>query len=140
MKTVLDKLKQKNVKMCVATATDKGLIEKALERNGVRDYFEAVLTCTHVGAGKDEPVIVRKAGQLLGTAKEDTIVIEDALYAFKTAKEDGFPVAAVYDPSAEKAEPEIREISDLSLIHIYRLCRAGRSDSYRQSGGTDAEG
>ena len=112
VKTVLDKLKQKNVKMCVATATDKGLIEKALERNGIRDYFEAVLTCTDVGAGKDEPVIFRKAGQLLGTAKEDTIVIEDALYAVKTAKEDGFLVAAVYDPSAEKEEPEIREISD----------------------------
>ena len=112
VKTVMDKLKQKNVKMCVATATDKGLIEKALERNGIRDYFEAVLTCTDVGAGKDEPVIFRKAGQLLGTAKEDTIVIEDALYAVKTAKEDGFLVAAVYDPSAEKEEPEIREISD----------------------------
>ena len=83
VKTVLDKLKQKNVKMCVATATDKGLIEKALERNGIRDYFEAVLTCTDVGA-----------------------------YAVKTAKEDGFPVAAVYDPSAEKEEPEIWEISD----------------------------
>ncbi len=63
-----------------------------IPKTHIRDYFEAVLTCTDVGAGKDEPVIFRKAGQLLGTAKEDTIVIEDALYAVKTAKEDGVEV------------------------------------------------
>ncbi|MEE1504147.1 MAG: HAD family phosphatase, partial [Acutalibacteraceae bacterium] len=50
-------LRSKNVKMCVATATDKHLVEKALERNGIREYFSEIFTCSSVGAGKDAPVI-----------------------------------------------------------------------------------
>lgn len=121
VKPVLDKLKRKNVKMCVATATDKELIEKSLERNGIRDYFEGILTCMDVGAGKEEPVIFRKARELLGTPKENTLVLEDALYAIRTAKGDGFPVAAVYDPSAESDESQIREISDFYFRSFHEM-------------------
>lgn len=112
VKDMLEMLRKENVKMCVATATDKGLIEEALRRNGVLDYFEAILTCAEVGAGKDEPVIFREALRILGTAKEDTVVFEDALYAVCTAKKDGFPTAAVYDPSAADEEENLRKLSD----------------------------
>lgn len=93
----LCQLKKRNIKMCVATATDRYLIEAALRRCGVRDYFSEILTCTAVGCGKDKPVIYREAQRHLGTEKSETIVFEDALHALKTAKKDGFLTAAVYD-------------------------------------------
>jgi len=93
----LQKLSSKGVKMCIATLTDKDLVEEVLERLGVRGYFTEIFTTSEVGHSKKEPHIYRKALEFLGTNKEETIVFEDAFYALMTAKNDGFKVAAVYD-------------------------------------------
>ena len=98
-------LKSKNVKMCVATATDKHLVEKALERNGIHEYFSEIFTCGSVGAGKDTPVIYDEALKFLGTTKEKTFVFEDALYAIETANKAGYNIVGINDIS-EKADPE----------------------------------
>lgn len=101
----LEFLKNINVKMCVATATDKHLVEKALERNGIREYFSEIFTCSSVGAGKDTPVIYNIALEHLGTQKENTYVFEDALYAIETANKAAYNIVGIKDIS-EKAEPE----------------------------------
>ena len=98
-------LKEKDVKMCVATATDKHLVEKALERNEIREYFSEIFTCGSVGAGKDTAVIYDVALEHLGTPKEFTFVFEDALYAIETANKAGYNIVGINDIS-EKADPE----------------------------------
>lgn len=105
VKEFLEFLKQRNVKMCVATATDKHLVERALIRNGIRDYFDEIFTCTSVGAGKDSPVIYDKALDFLGTDKSNTFIFEDALYAIETANKAGYKILGIKDVS-EKADPE----------------------------------
>lgn len=105
VKEFLEFLKQRNVKICVATATDKHLVEKALIRNGIREYFDEIFTCTSVGAGKDSPVIYDKALEYLGTDKSNTYIFEDALYAIETANKAGYKILGIKDVS-EKADPE----------------------------------
>ena len=107
-------LSRRGVKLCIATATDRHLVEAALARCGVLEYFENILTCTAVGCGKDEPLIYREALKRLGAARPYTVVFEDALYAARTAKADGFPVAAVYD-SHEKRQEELKALADIYL-------------------------
>lgn len=107
-------LSRRGVKLCIATATDRHLVEAALARCGVLEYFEDILTCTAVGCGKDEPLIYREALKRLGAARPSTVVFEDALYAARTAKADGFPVAAVYD-SHEKGQKELKALADIYL-------------------------
>lgn len=112
IKEFLDFLKNKNVKMCIATATDKHLVEKALERNGIREYFSEIFTCSSVGAGKDTPVIYDVALEYLGTPKENTFIFEDALYAIETATKAGYNVVGINDIS-EKADPEdVKKLCD----------------------------
>lgn len=101
----LEYLKNRGVKMCIATATDKYLVEKALERNGIREYFSEIFTCNGVGAGKDTPVIYETALEHLGTDKEKTFVFEDALYAIETANKADFNIVGIKDVS-ETASPE----------------------------------
>lgn len=91
----LNLLSMQNVKMVVATVSDKSIIEKTLLRCGIRDFFSEILTCEEVGAGKDEPIIYEVALDKLGTSKENTIVFEDALYAIKTAEKAGFQTRQV---------------------------------------------
>lgn len=111
----LEFLKNKGVKMCVATATDKYMVEKALERNGILHYFSEIFTCNGVGAGKDTPVIYEKSLQHLGTSKENTYVFEDALYAIETANKAGFHVVGIKDVS-EKADPDtIKNLCDVFI-------------------------
>ena len=48
-------LKARGVKMCVATATAEPLARVCLERLGVAQYFDFLLSCEEVGTGKDSP-------------------------------------------------------------------------------------
>jgi HAD superfamily hydrolase (TIGR01509 family) len=109
---LLDSLKERGVKMVVATATDKLLVEMILEKLGLLCYFSDVYTCSMVGAGKESPLIYEKALEHLGTSKGETIVFEDANYAIKTAKNAGFVVAGVYDDSQSTHQDEIKALSD----------------------------
>lgn len=110
----LSRLKASGVNMCIATATDIGLIEVALERCGMAKYFSKIFTCAMVGEGKDSPAIYDASLAFLSTAKKETIVFEDALHAAKTAKAAGYTVAAVYDAS-EPGQKELAEIADYYL-------------------------
>lgn len=110
----LKTLQSKNVKMCIATATDEYLVKSALIRNGLLGYFDQIFTCASVGSGKDHPDIYESALSCLKTDKKETIVFEDALFAVKTAKRAGFIVCGIFD-SSESRQDEIRKRSDYYL-------------------------
>ena len=109
---VLDELRALGVKMCVATATDRGMIEPGLRRCGVLDYMERVFTCREENTSKSSPDIFIRAAGFLGTDASETLVVEDALYAMRSAKGAGFPVAAIYDLSAENQRDDIIGLCD----------------------------
>ena len=108
-------LKGNGVRMCVATVTDRYLVEETLERLGVRYYFSEIFTCAEVGFGKDKPVIYLKALEHLGTEKSDTYVFEDMLFALNTAKTDGFPTVGVYDRH-EVHQDELKGLADYYIF------------------------
>ena len=108
----LEELGKRGIKMCVATATDRCLVEPALRHCGILRYFERIFTCGEEGTGKNSPGIFIMAASFLDTDISDTLVVEDALHAMKSAKSAGFPVAAVYDKSADDQNDEIKTLSD----------------------------
>ena len=110
----LEKMQKAGVRMCIATATDRYQVEAALKRCGLDRFFDAVFTCSEVGAGKDSPDIFRAAMAHFGADRRSTVVFEDALHAVRTAKADGFPVAAVYDAS-EREQAEMRRLADVCI-------------------------
>lgn len=114
VKEFLKMLQSNNVKMCIATATDRFMVDMALKRCGIDKHFSEIFTCSSVGHCKDEPIIFREAMKHLGTEKEKTMVFEDALYAIKTAKSDGFSVVGVYDKHEENQD-EMKKLSDVYL-------------------------
>ena len=117
---LLERFQGAGVRMCIATATDRYLVDAALSRLGVRPRFLEIFTCGEVGHDKDEPFIFEAALDLLGTERGETLVFDDSLYAIRTAKRAGFPVAAVYDPH-EPAQEEVRRLADFYLPEPGRL-------------------
>ena len=108
-------LKGNGVRMCVATVTDRYLVEETLDRLGVRHYFSEIFTCAEVGFGKDKPIIYQKALEHLGTEKSDTYVFEDLPFALNTAKTDGFPTVGIYDRH-EAHQDELKELADYYVL------------------------
>ena len=107
----LEKLKKQGVNMCVATVTDRFIVEEVLERLGVRKYFSEIFTCSEVGCSKESPEIYNVALDYLKTDKKDTVVLEDSFYALMTAKNDGFIVAGIFDKH-EKNQVQMKANAD----------------------------
>lgn len=110
----LRELKTADVRMCIATATDRYQIEAALKRFDLLDFFDSIFTCTEVGYGKDEPVIFRKATEYLGTDRSNTVIFEDAIHAVQTAKTDGFLTVGIFDPYIHEQE-QLQTLCDCYL-------------------------
>ena len=135
----LEALKSQGVKMCVATVTDRPIVEDVLNRLGIRDFFVEILTCAEVGYNKETPHIYRKALEVLGTQKDETIVFEDALHALMTAKKDGFTVAAVYD-KYETGQNEMRAAADYYISDYKRFAWNKAMKTALTIAGSDSSG
>ena len=116
----LKTLRSRGVKLCIATATDRYLIDAALARCGMGHLFSGIFTCTEVGAGKDSPEIYRRALAHLGTERANTLIFEDAQHAAATAAQDGFSVCGVYDAS-EPQQEALRSVCACSLADYLHL-------------------
>jgi len=101
--------------MCIATATDRHLVEPAVRRTGLDNYFDRIFPCYEYG-GKDRPDIFMSALSYLGTPLPDTYVFEDSLFAIKTAREAGFPIVGIHDRFSDYQTDEIKKMSD---IYVY---------------------
>ena len=109
----LKRLSGEGMRMCVATATEEELVEIALNRLGIRQYFEFIITSTGFGSGKDQPDIFLEAARCLGAENPgDVVVFEDAIHAIVSAKEAGCYVCAVQEASSGGTEEEIRALAD----------------------------
>lgn len=112
----LRKMKEKNIGMCVATATDRYMVEIGLKRLGIYDYFDFIITCTEVGFSKSSPLIFDKCIERSGSKKEKTWVFEDSEFAIETAKAAGYPTLAIYDESSKAFEDMKKRLAD---IYVY---------------------
>ena len=115
---VLEKLQENGIKMCIATATERRLVEPSLDRHDIGKYFERIFTCTEENTSKKYPDIYIRAAEFLGTEAKETMIVEDALYAMETAKKAGFITAGVYDKVADDQQKEIKALCDHYWITI----------------------
>ena len=118
---LLKELKARGIPMCVATASDRYLVEAALKRVGILSYFDRIFTCAEVDANKTSPDIYEHAQTFLGTNRSETYVFEDTYTPIRTAKEAGFPIVAVADKWSAHKRDLIKETADFFIEHPSEL-------------------
>lgn len=123
VKKFILQLKEEKIKMCVVTETDLPLARRALDRLGVLEHLEFVLTGGEVGNGKNHPEIYHLATERLGCQQNEVIVFEDALYAILTAKVAGYYVVGVFDEAAKGDKAEIIQNCDQYIQSIKEMLR-----------------
>ena len=105
-------LRERGVRLSVATATDRPPVEAALRRLSLLDSFDGIFTCTEVGRSKRHSDVFLAALHAMGGSLADAVVFEDSLHAIRTAKAAGFRVIAVPDDSAAQDRSAIRALAD----------------------------
>jgi len=111
-------LQNKDRKMCIATATDRHLVEFALKRLRLEKYFEFIITSSEVGCSKQKSDIFIKAAERLGLEAGDCVVFEDALHAIKSAKRGGFYTVGVYEKCFESEQETIKNYADQYVCNL----------------------
>ena len=90
-------LKEKGIKLGIATALDTFLYEPCLKRNGIFDLFDDHRSLSTMKNGKDSPDIYLYVAKKLNVKPEECMVFEDILKACRSAKSAGFYVVGVND-------------------------------------------
>ena len=108
----LNRLREAGVSMCIASSTAPDLIDICLRRLGLREYFQFLLSCEEVGAGKNKPDVYLEAARRLGSTPDNTIVFEDILVAAATAKKAGFTLGVVYDENSAAEQEQLKALAD----------------------------
>lgn len=111
----LSRLRRSGVRMCVASATAPDLMEVCLRRLDVAGYFDFLLSCEEVGAGKDRPDVFLEAANRLAAQPREIAVYEDSLHAARTAAEAGFYTVAVYDNSNQADWAALEALADEAI-------------------------
>lgn len=91
----LDAAQSAGMAMVVATSAPSENAEFILSRTGVRSYFDAVLTSSHVRTGKPHPDIYLKSAEAVEKVPGECVVIEDSLAGVEAAKSAGASVIGV---------------------------------------------
>jgi len=113
---LLDDLKRRNVKMGIGTSNSRELAEAVLKKNGIRDYFEVLVTSCDVEKGKPAPDVFLKAAELLNVSPEDCLVFEDTHAGVIAGKKAGMDVIAIYDALSEEYMDDIKADADHYLM------------------------
>lgn len=107
----LEYLYNKNIRMCVASATAPDLINFAIEHCELGKYFEKIFSCGAIGKGKDHPDIFLKAQEYFGVESSEVCVFEDSLLAIDTASKIGMQTVGIYD-KYNFGQDEIKRITN----------------------------
>ena len=94
---LLSYLRENNKNIALASSSIKSRIDFLLDREGVRDYFDEIISSDDITKGKPDPQIFNLAMEKIGADKNRTYIIEDSLAGVKAAKKSGAKVVLIID-------------------------------------------
>lgn len=119
VKEILEYLRDKNITVAIATATDLERTTKYLEMTQISEYFTDIICATMVKCGKPAPDIYKYACEKLNKKPSECFAVEDAPNGVKSAYTAGLKVIFIPDqaPSDDSFKSMIfAEFDNISKI------------------------
>lgn len=114
-------LKEKKIKIALATSNSTELLEATLKSNNIYHYFDAITTSEEVKKSKENPDIYLLSAKKLDVLPKDCLVFEDIVHAVKGAKLAGMKVYAVHDKASERQKQELIKLADKYILGFNEL-------------------
>lgn len=118
-KELLHALKERNIPRAVGSSSPLPVVKLYLEKAGVLDEFQALVTGDLGLPSKPEPDMFLTAAEKLGIAPENCLVLEDSVNGVKAGRNAGMQVGMVPDvlPYKEELKPFCDHVlPDLSAV------------------------
>ncbi len=128
-KEVLRHLKERGVKLGIATAAYQSLFLECLKRNGVYEYFDAITETKEVPRGKGFPDVYLRAAEKIGCQPTECLVLEDIHQGILAAKQGGFCTMGVFEEKSSHGWKEIQRDADYTIQSFLELLEG---DVYRR--------
>src|SRR5207244_3842474 len=125
-KSVLEELRQMNLRLAVATSSISASARPFLKRHGLTAFFDVIVTGEEIERGKPAPDIFLRAAEKLGVPADACLVIEDALSGIAAGKAAGVRVAAIPDTRFVEAR-EYEKQADYLLGNLSEIPALVRS-------------
>lgn len=93
----LSKLRAEGVIICLATAMERDFVIPAMERTGILNMFDLIVTIDDVKANKNSPRIFQYCAEQFQVEASECMVYEDSAQAASICRDAGFHVIGVYD-------------------------------------------
>ena len=122
----LKQLKEAGFRLALASSTHLELVERVLKENGIRDYFEAVVSGEQFKKSKPDPEIyIYTAGQLK-LKPEECLAVEDSTIGITAAHRAGLKIAAVIDTrygfDQSLADYKLNRVKEvLEAVKVHRI-------------------
>lgn len=105
-------LKEKGIKMGIATSNSAELIAAVNETYHLDTYMSCIVTACSVNKGKPAPDVYLEAARQLGVKPAECLVFEDIVKGIEAGKNAGMKVCAIEDSYSAHQREEKRKISD----------------------------
>ncbi|MEW6238243.1 MAG: HAD family phosphatase [Candidatus Omnitrophota bacterium] len=127
----IQEIKAANLKLGVATSSQKRNLSFILQKFGLEPFFDALVCAADISRSKPDPEIFLKAAAALGEAPEDCAAVEDSVNGVRAAKSAGmytialtttFPLTALVD--ADRIIDGFPELKAEELLRLkrWRFC------------------
>jgi beta-phosphoglucomutase len=95
IKGLLRYLKKRDLKLAITTGSEKEFVDSLLRVNGLRDYFDMIITGEQFNSSKPDPECYAITLKKMALNPDDVIVIEDSLAGILAAKKMGCVVIGI---------------------------------------------
>jgi beta-phosphoglucomutase family hydrolase len=117
---LLKKLKQKGIKLAIASSSHRKLIEYILRRLDVGWLFDFVVSAEDIAHSKPNPEIFLRSALGLKVQPVECLVVEDAKLGIEAAKKAGMKVIGYRNPNSgdqdlSRADMIVNDFSRLSV-------------------------
>jgi HAD superfamily hydrolase (TIGR01509 family) len=120
---LLAEVRSRSVPAALASSSPRRLVEAVMDRFGVRERFDAIVTGDCVAHPKPAPDIFLEAARRLGVPPQGCVVLEDSLAGVRAAQAAGMRVIAVPEGTAS-TEMTARADAVVSDLHAARALLA----------------
>ncbi|MFH2020378.1 MAG: HAD family phosphatase [archaeon] len=118
-------LKKEGIKLAIGSSGNPVNIRFNLEKLGVLDYFDAIVSSHDVKKGKPNPEVFLIATKKLGTLPKHCVVIEDSYHGIVAARSAGMKVIGVMTTheaaKLKDADMIVKTLKDLNVQKILHI-------------------
>ena len=118
---LLTHLKDKGIKIGLATSNSYPLLEAILKKREIYNLFDTIVKTEEAKKSKSNPDVYLMAAARLDVKPSECIVFEDIIEAVRGAKSANMKVIAVYDKAAGYQKQDLIETADKYIMNFKEL-------------------